>query len=116
MQTFIQNWKQLPFKNHIYLSFGLSLFVTLLILALKNYLPPEIPLFYGKSTGPEQLTSKFSLMIAPGVAILITTINTILSFLVNDIFIKKTLVISSVFISLLSSITVIKIIMLVGFF
>lgn len=108
--------ERLPMKRFMYSSIGLSLFTALAILGLKGLLPPEVPLFYGKPTGEEQLVPTLGLLIAPGVSLLIVILNTIFVGLTKDVFLKKALIISSLFVSVLTTITVIKIIFLVGFF
>jgi hypothetical protein len=108
--------ERLPMKKFMYSSIGLSFFTALVVIALKGLLPPEVPLFYGKPTGEEQLVPTLGLLIAPGVSLLIVIINTIFVGLIKDLFLKKTLIVSSLFVSLLTTITVFKIVFLVGFF
>ncbi len=107
---------KLPSRNYVYASFGISLFVSLLVILLKGWLPPEVPLFYGRPVGEEQLVLTFGLLIAPGVAILITILNIILVKTIGDMFLKRALIMASFFVSILTAITVLKIIFLVGFF
>lgn len=114
MQPFIQGFRNLPFKTYIYWACGISLFTILLIVALRSYLPPEVPLFYGKPVGEGQLTTPVGLMIAPGVSLAILALNLFLAIFLADDFLKKVLIISGLFVSLLSAITVIKIILLVN--
>jgi len=116
MQTFIQNWEKLPLKNYLYLSAGLSLFLALIVLVVRNYLPPEVPLFYGKPVGEEQLIPNLGLLIVPGVLLLIIFTNTVLSVITNKPFLKKALIISALFVTIVAAITIFKIIFLVGFF
>lgn len=114
MQTFIQNFAKLPSKNFIFLAFGISLLTILSVLGLKSFLPPEVPLFYGRPVGEAQLTKTLGLAIAPAISILILAVNTIISIMTPDILTKKILIISSFVISLITSITVIRIILLVA--
>lgn len=109
-------WGKVPLKSYIYSSLGITLAVSLFAILVKGVLPPEVPLFYGKPVGEEQLASSLGLVIAPGVSLLVTLVNTILSAFVEDPFLKKALVISAFFVSLLTAITIFKIIFLVGFF
>ena len=109
-------WKSLPLRNLYYLALIIDIGTGVAIVALENYLPPVVPLFYGLPVGQDQLTSTFGLLIAPAVSALIAVINFLISFWVRDSFLRKVLAISSIILSILTTITVIKIIFLVGFF
>jgi len=109
-------WKDLPYKSFVYLSMFLNFVSAVIVFVLKGNLPPVVPLFYGLPGGAEQLTPMLGLLLAPAAGLIITAINTSISILTRDILFKKSLIISSAFISLLLTITVIKIVLLVGFF
>lgn len=109
-------WKNLPLKGYVYASVGLSFVSILAILILKNYLPPVVPFFYGLPVGSSQLVPTLGMLLAPGVNILIILLNIVLSNFSKDVFFKRTLIISGFFVSMLTTITVFKIIVLVGFF
>jgi hypothetical protein len=109
-------WKGLPYKGCIYFSLALNVLLIGLILILKGFLPPIVPLFYGLPDGSEQLIPYFGLILGPIIGIIITVINMLISNTIRDIFLKKALVISSAFISLLLAITIIKIVLLIGLF
>jgi hypothetical protein len=109
-------WKKLIYRNYFLAATIVSLVTALLILILKNNLPPLVPLFYGRPSGEAELTITAGLLIAPGVALIITILNLFISFWVKDDYLKKILAISSIVISSLMAITIIKIIFLVGFF
>lgn len=109
-------WKNIPLKGYVYASFGLNLIVVAAIFGLKSFLPPVLPLFYGLATGTNQLTHTYGLLIAPATGLLITLLNICLTIITKDQFFKKTLIISAMFVSILITITVLKIILLVGFF
>jgi len=109
-------WKNLPYRGCIYFSIIIDFISIVLILVLKSILPPVVPLFYGLPSGAEQLTPVLGLILAPASGLVITALNLFMSSLTQDIFLKKTLVTSSAFISLLLAITVTKIFLLVGFF
>lgn len=95
---------------------ALTIASAMAIVVLKNWLPPLVPLFYGKPSGSGQLVTTYELLIAPGVSLLVIIINTFLSLYIPDLFLKKTLIIGAFLLSLLTAITVFKIIFLVGFF
>ena len=91
-----------------------NLLAVLLILVLKNLLPPIIPLFYGRPYGAEQLAAQGSLVIPPLVAFAVCVVNIAISLSVSDEFLDKVLF-GGMFVStLLSLVTVAKIIFLVG--
>ena len=104
------------YRNYFLASIIINLLTALAVLILKSFLPPLTPLFYGRPVGATQLTATLGLLIAPGISLLLTIVNLLLSFTVKDDFLKKVLAVSTAFISLLTTITVIKIIFLVGFF
>jgi len=108
--------KNLPFKNYLYLSLGLDVATILVIFFFKSFLPPVVPLLYGNPTGTGQLIPTLGLLIAPGVSLVITIINTILSLLTKNDFQRKILMLSAFIVSILTTITVIKIFFLVGYF
>jgi hypothetical protein len=107
---------KLPFPKLIYASFFLSLITIILVFVFKNNLPPELPLFYGLPEGEEQLTNTFGLITPVLVALSVLLLNVFLSFFLENSFLQKTLVLSAMAISVFSSITVIKIALLVGSF
>jgi len=108
-------WKKIIYRNYFLAAIIINFITALSIILLRGFLPPLIPLFYGRPAGEAQLTTTFGLLIASGVSLLITILNLGLGLLVKDDFLKKTLAISAVIISLLTTITVIKIVLLVGF-
>jgi len=108
--------KNLPFKGYVYFSIVSNILIVTLIIAIKSFLPPVVPLFYGLPVGSDQLIPSIGLTIAPIAGLTIALINIFLSNLTRDTFLKKTLIVSSAFISLLVAIAVIKIILLVWFF
>lgn len=109
-------FKNLPYKGCIYFSFALNIIVVIVYFLLKNLLPPVVPLFYGLPGGAEQLVPSLEILIAPTIGIFITIVNITVSNITNDIFVKRMLIVSSAATSLLLTFTVIKIILLVGFF
>jgi len=109
-------WKKTTLRNYFLAAIIVNLLAGLFIILLRDHLPPLVPLFYGRPAGEAQLTNTFGLLVAPGVSLLITIINLLLSPWVHDDFQKKILAVSAVFITVLAAITVIKIVLLVGFF
>lgn len=116
MRSLYINWKNTPYKNYLYLSTFLIAATSLTVFFLKNFLPPVVPLFYGKPLSESQLVPAPGLLIPLGVALVILIINLILNFIVKDGFLKKILIVSSFLVLVLMIITVVKIVSLVGFF
>lgn len=94
--------------------FLLNIIVLIFIFAVKNLLPPEIPLLYGKPSGEEQLVPKIYLFIPPSLAIVFLLLNLILIKFIKDKFLQYSLLSLSLIITILSTITVLKIISIVG--
>jgi hypothetical protein len=105
---------KLPFIRLVYISIAINLIGMLSVLFLKKSIPPEVPLFYGLAEGESQLARREMLMIPSMVSLLIILINVSFALLVQNEFLKRTLIISSLVITLLSVITLVEIILLVG--
>lgn len=108
-------WKKVIYRNYFLAAIIINVGVVLTLFLFRSALPPLVPLFYGRPMGEAQLTKTLGLLIAPGASILITILNLCLSLWVKDDFLKKLLAISAIVISALTIITIIKIILLVGF-
>lgn len=109
-------WREAQFKKYVYFSIGLNVLTVLVVLIFKKEIPPIVPLLYGRAIGESQLVNLPGLLIAPGVSLFITILNLFLSSMTQDLFLKKVYVATAFLVSLLTTITVIKIIFLVGFF
>ncbi|MGA2910430.1 MAG: hypothetical protein ABSE04_01330 [Candidatus Microgenomates bacterium] len=109
-------WKKIVFNNYFLAAFILNAISLLVPIVLRSFLPPVVPLFYGRPVGEGQLTTSLGLVIAPAVSILITIINLFLNLWTKDVFLKRVLAASALVISVVTVITVIKIVLLVGFF
>lgn len=106
--------KKLPLRGYVYFSLALNLIAAVAVLLSRNHLPPVVPLFYGKPVGSGQLVSTYGLLLAPLAAFFITVINILLASKISGIFSKKIFSVASFFVSLLATVTVVKIIFLVG--
>lgn len=107
--------KKLPLRNCVYSALALDFVAALIIFLVKGNLPPIVPLFYGKPIGVGQLVLPYGLLLAPLAAAIITVINITLASYIKDVFIKKVFSVASLFVSALVTITIIKIVLLVGF-
>lgn len=89
--------------------------IAAIFLALSK-LPPQVPLFYGMATGPAQLAEKSFLFLPPVLAFAALIVNEILQKVMKDTFIGSILQWSSLVFAILSSITIFRIMLLVGSF
>lgn len=108
--------ERFPFKKLVVFSIIINVLTVVFILAVKNRLPPEVPLFYGRPTGEEQLSTTLGLAIPAVVSFFILFINIGLSLLFTNDFLKKTLILSGISSVAFSTITTVKIIFLIGSF
>jgi hypothetical protein len=109
-------FNKVSFKNYFLVAVFLNILTILAPLLLGSLLPPLVPLFYGRPVGERQLISTLGLSAAPVVSLLITAVNLLINLWVEDLFIKRVLAVSALTVSVLTTITVIKIAFLVGFF
>ena len=119
IQQFITQWNSIRTNRIIHLTTYLSLgfaAVSLIFIAIYwTKLPPQIPLWYSKPWGTERLASTYFLFLLPGSCIIFTLLNMILitSLTLDNLIYSQILSVGSVVISLLSMITLIKIVLLV---
>jgi hypothetical protein len=109
-------WKKITFNNYFLAALILNALSLLAPVILRGFLPPVVPLFYGRPVGEGQLVSTLGLLIAPAASFLITAVNLLLNLWTKDDFLKKVLAVTALIISIVTAITVIKIMLLVGFF
>lgn len=107
-------FEKLPLKKLFVYSFIINIIVIILGLLSIYILPPEIPLFYGLPRTSEQLAPSFLIILPATVSFLLTLFNVFLSINVNELYLKKALSFTSIFISILSLIGTFKIIFLIG--
>lgn len=90
----------------------LSLFITLFIAFSSRFLPPKLPLFYSLAWGDAQLANHQQLLIIPGLISLVALFNLIISWQLHNsqAFFKKTLIFISLLVSLILTITFLKIV------
>jgi len=109
-------WKKTPFKGFLTAALVLNLVAIVVFLILKGFLPPVVPLLYGRPTGETQLVPTIWLLAAPGLSLLFIIINSLITNFTSDVFANKLLITTTFLLSLLTVITLFKIIFLVGFF
>lgn len=94
--------------------FVLNLIIILFVIFSQNNIPPVVPLFYGMPYGKEQLADKILLVLPPLIAIGVTVISSLLVKILKDDFLQKVLLVAMYTATLLSIITVVKVISLVS--
>ena len=117
-ETFSKNpqERKMPLPGYIVASFLTNLVIITLVLALvyTKRIQPEVPLFYGSPEGEEQLAASWMLAIPAIIASAFTIVNTTLSYFLKDDFLKKSLIIGAFTLTVLSTITTLKIIGLIS--
>lgn len=106
----------LPFRKYLFITIVINILLIAVSFLIQQWLPPEIPLFYGQVQGSKQLAPSLGIAIPALVSLVILSINLLISQLVAADFLKKILIITAISLSLLSLITTLKIIFLVGSF
>jgi hypothetical protein len=104
----------IPYLGYIIVILAVNAALALFIFLMKERIPPTVPLFYGRPRGVEQLAPQLFLLLPPGLSIVVTLLNVVIMAITSDKFIKKVLIGIAFAATLLSAITVIKIILLVG--
>lgn len=103
----------LPFKEFFAICLAVNFIVGIGVVILASSLPPVVPLLYGLPVGEEQLAPKIFLVLPCLVAIILTLSNAFLAINSKDAFIHKVLLGICVAVTLLASITTVKIFFLV---
>jgi len=106
--------RNIPFGQFLIYGISINLILIILIFIFRNNLPPQIPLFYGLPEGEEQLASSLTLALPSLLSLIILLLNLGLSFIIQEEFIKRALILSSLLVALFSLITTFKIFFLVG--
>jgi len=88
--------------------------IILFILITQSLLPPEIPLFFNKPSGDKQLAIKLYLTIPAFISLSISFVNLIIIKISTNKFLQQTLLGTSIAVTALSSITILKIFLLVA--
>ena len=92
----------------------LNVFVVIFVLLIKNNLPPVVPLYYGRPEAVDQLAPNIFLTLPAIFAICVIILNIFLTKIIRDSFLKQVLMALTIVVTLLSTITIIKIAFLVG--
>ena len=106
----------LPLIKIVWVSFLIGFITLLTVILSQKYLPPQVPLFYGLPEGENQLSSSWGLAIPGAVSLIITGLNLLICLFLENRFLQKSLILSSLTVSIFSFVTTIKILFLVGSF
>lgn len=92
----------------------ISLIIAIIILSLFKLLPPKLPLFYSLPWGEGQLATPQQFLIIPASIIIVTLLNLVISGQLHEqqTFFKRMLLISSITITLILTISFVKIILM----
>lgn len=106
-------------SNKLYLWIGLSplfisLIITVIIFTLFKFLPPKLPLFYSLPWGEGQLATPQQFLVIPASISIVALLNLIISGQLHEqqYFFKKVLLLSSGAVTIILTITFIKIILM----
>mgnify|MGYP001598834122 CR=1 FL=1 len=107
--------EKLPLKKYFSASWIINFIIIIFSLLLLGRLPPQIPIFYGFPQSEAQLSQPIGILIPPSLSLIFILLNLFLINIIKDEFIKKILVIAGLATAVFASITVVKIIFLVGY-
>jgi len=109
-------FEKLPYFKLAIFSLFICFGVIILSLISRFFLPPKIPILFGLPQTDKQLAPSFFIILPSAIAILITIINALLAINIKSIFLKKALMFATISVSMLATITTLKVIFLVGSF
>jgi len=109
-------YRGMPYRSWIIGLILVNILALISVFFLKSFLPPVVPLFYGKPYGADQLAPQNFLLLAPFIALVICLVTTTINFIIKDEFLQKVLVGLMVICTVLALVTLLKIIFLVGSF
>jgi quinol-cytochrome oxidoreductase complex cytochrome b subunit len=103
-----------PFKNYLSYAIVANIIVIVLVLLLRFFLPPQVPLYYGLPESSSQLVPSWYLPIPSLLSLLVIGVNITIAKALEDEFLKSILIFSSIAVTFFSLITTVKIVFLVG--
>lgn len=115
-KNFLKGIFSLPYKEIFGFCLLVNILVALFIVFFKNFLPPVVPLFYGLPVGEEQLVPRIFLTVPSIVATVLIIINIFIAKVSSGNFIQRVLVGLTMTLTLLASVTTMKIFFLVASF
>lgn len=106
------NRKNIPFVQISLVFLLISVLLIIFIVIYSKNLPPQMPLYYGFPRGERQLVAPISLVIPVLISSLFITTNSILAYFIKNIFLKNAIVAGAQFGSVLTIITIVKILLI----
>lgn len=103
-------------KKTILLIFIVNIITIIVVCLQLPKLPPVVPLYYGNPAGEEQLGPVRGLFIPPGFTLVVWVTAVLITKAYKNSFIETLLVLSLCVLTVLSTVTVFKIMFLVGSF
>jgi hypothetical protein len=110
------NTDLIPFRNYVYFCLFLAFATIIAAIVLLRWLPPQVPLYFGLPEGEAQLAPALGLILPSLVSLAVLTVNITACFFIEDDFLKKALILTAIGVTFFTTITTIKIILLVGSF
>lgn len=92
----------------------INILMVVFVWVVSNNLPPVVPLYYGRPEATDQLAPKTFLALPAAIATIVVILNFFLAKIIRDSFLKQVLIALTIVVTLLSTITIIKIAFLVG--
>jgi hypothetical protein len=105
--------ENIPFKDALVVAASVNILIILIVLLLQRFFPPQVPLLYGLPEGESQLVSSLSLAIPSLISLLVIAVNIFISYLLEEEFFKKILIITAIGLTIFSTTTTIKIVLLI---
>ena len=103
-----------PLMKFIIIAFILNFAVGVIAFIIQPILPPQIPLYYGMAEAEKVVAPSWALILPSLTSSGILGINFLLGLVVEDEFLKKTLILAGVASSFFSTIATLKIVFLFG--
>lgn len=116
IETSKDQFTKLPLFKYLVAMLVIDVVLISLILLFGDKIPPEIPLFYGAPRGEEQLSTNTNLILPSLLSIAVIIINSSISLILENEFLKRVLTTSALAVNIMTIITTVKIILLVGGF
>jgi hypothetical protein len=112
----LKDFDTLPLKNLFIFSIAFSALTIAFVFWGVRFLPPEVPVFYGKPVSQERLGESGMLVLPAFSALIMTVINLVAALFVKNQYFKKVLAGTSLTITLFAITTTVKIFFLIGIF
>ncbi len=106
----------IPNKRLLSVTILINLLTLGLVILIRSHIPPQIPLFYGLAVGDEQLAPTLGMLLPNLIALAIAVLNAMLALFIKNDYLQHVLLLGAFAVSLMATITTIKIIFLIASF